>query len=65
MLFFNLFFFLNGVPHELNDRCQWILIRVAVQLYVSLGNFFFAEVLNLNKFLCIVLIFLRILGDFK
>ena len=28
-------------------------------------NFFFSEVLNLNKFLRIVFIFLRILGDFE
>ena len=49
----------------MNDKCQWIPIRVAVQLYVSLGFFFFSEVLNLNKFLRIVFIFLLILGDFE
>ena len=49
----------------MNDSCQWIPIRVAVQLYVSLGISFFTEVLNLNKFLRIVFIFLFIFGDFE
>ena len=36
-----------------------------MQPYVFLGFFFFSEVLNLYKFLCIVFILLRILGDFE
>ena len=49
----------------MNDSCQWIPIRVAVQPYVSLGIFFLTEVLNLNKFLRIVFIFLGILDHFE
>ena len=40
-------------------------IHLGVGAAVCFSPIFFSEVLNLNKFLRIVFIFLRILGDFE